>query len=400
MKVAIFTETYEPVQNGVSTSVRTLVDELRALHHRVLVVTPHYPDHEDASPFILRVPSILTPFNPDYPVSYPFFPRLRREFGRTGPDVLHTHHPWFLGMLAARLAQRDNLPLVATYHTLYNHYGHYVFFLPKPASNTLLEWWLPEYHNRCECVIVPSKAAEESLRSYNVTSRIEVIPTGVPLPSVESRDDSAQAAARLRFGVPQTAPLLLYVGRLALEKNIELVLDSFGLVADEFPEARLLIVGSGPHEEACRKAAEGMPAGERVHFAGAIPRDELDPIFAAADLFVFGSSTETQGLVIAEARAAGTPSVVVSEGGACENVLHGEDGFVVESETGAFAEAIRTVLRNNELKGRMSDNCLRNARLYTPSAMAARVQEVYEWAVWHNTIKRAERPAESGRRRA
>lgn len=397
MKVAIFTETYEPVQNGVSTSVRTLVDELRSLRHRVLVVTPHYPDHEDNSPFILRVPSILTPFNPDFPVSYPFFPRLRREFGRTGPDVLHTHHPWFLGVLAARLAQRDGLPLVATYHTLYNHYGHYVFFLPKPASNSLLEWWLPEYHNRCDCVIVPSRATEESLRSYSVTSRIEVIPTGVPIPSVESRDDEARAAARDRFGIPHDAPLLLYAGRLALEKNVELVLEAFSRIADEFPKARLLVVGSGPHEESCLRAASELPCGDRVTFTGALPRYELDPIFAAADLFVFGSGTETQGLVIAEARAVGTPSVVVDAGGASENVVHGEDGFVVPAETEAFSEAIRTVLGNADLRRRMSENCLRNARNYTPSAMAERVQEVYEWAIWHNGIKRAADPAREGR---
>lgn len=397
MKVAIFTETYEPVQNGVSTSVRTLVDELRARHHRVRVVTPHFPDHEDVSPFVLRVPSILTPFNADFPVSYPFFPRLRREFGRTGPDILHTHHPWFLGILAARLAQRDSLPLVATYHTLYNHYGHYVFFLPKPASNTLLEWWLPEYHNRCDCVIVPSRVTEESLRSFNVTARIEVIPTGVPLPSVESRDDLAKMAARDRLGIPRDALLLLYVGRLAQEKNVELVLEAFGRIAGEFPKAHLLIVGSGPHEEACRNAAEAMDAGDRIHFSGAIPRDELDPIFASADVFVFGSGTETQGLVIAEARAAGTPSVVVDAGGAAENVLHGEDGFVVPPNADAFAEAVRTVLRNPDLRRGMAENCLRNAPLYTPGAMVERVQEVYEWAIWHNGIKRAGARAREGR---
>jgi glycosyltransferase involved in cell wall biosynthesis len=314
--------------------------------------------------------------------------------------VLHTQHPWFLGILAARLAQRDGLPLVATYHTLYNHYGHYVFFLPKPAASGLLEWWLPEYHNRCDCVIVPSKATEESLRSFEVTSRIEVIPTGAPIPSIEARDARAKADARKRFGIPQDAPLLLYVGRLAVEKNIELVLEAFQLIAGDFPTARLLVVGTGPHEETCKQAAEAMEAGDRIHFSGAIPRDELDPVFATADLFVFGSSTETQGLVIAEARAVGTPSVVVNQGGASENVRHGEDGFVVPPEAGSFAEAVRTVLGSAEVRARMSESCLRNSRLYTPRAMAERVQDVYAWAIEHNKMKRETTPARPLRRRA
>jgi glycosyltransferase involved in cell wall biosynthesis len=145
--------------------------------------------------------------------------------------------------------------------------------------------------------------------------------------------------------------------------------------------------------------ASELTYGDRVTFTGALPRYELDPIFAAADLFVFGSGTETQGLVIAEARAVGTPSVVVEAGGASENVVHGEDGFVVPAETEAFSEAIRTVLGNAELRNRMSENGLRNARNYTPSAMAERVQEVYEWAIWHNGIKRAADPAREGRSR-
>src|SRR2546430_16722955 len=155
MRIGILSESYEPVKNGVSTSVRTLVDERRAEHHVVCILAPHYPDYQDESPFVLRVPSILTAMNPDYPVPYPWFPRLRREIRKLQLDVLHSQSPWFLGLLAARSAARFRIPHVSTYHTMYDQYAHYVSFLPAPATQSLLEWWVPEDYNQTDRVIVP-----------------------------------------------------------------------------------------------------------------------------------------------------------------------------------------------------------------------------------------------------
>jgi 1,2-diacylglycerol 3-alpha-glucosyltransferase len=390
MRVALFSESYEPVQNGVAISVRTLVDELRGRRHRVYIVAPHYPDHTDTIPFVLRVPSMLTPLNPSYALPFPWFPRLRREFKRLAPDVLHSHTPFFLGLLAARLSRRDDIPLVSTYHTLYNHYGHYLFFLPPPAIESLLDWWIPEYYNRCADVIVPSRVAADSLRHYGVTVPITVIPTGVPIPPAEHLEEEARMRARARWNVPPEARMLLYVGRLAREKNIELTLDSFARVAPQFPDARLLVIGSGPHEDACRAYAESLPCADRILFAGMVPRHELDPVYAAADLFVFGSSTETQGLVIAEARAAGTPCVVVNEGGAGETVEHEEDGMVVPPNVEAFSEAIRSLLSDGFRRCQMREACLRNARRYTPSAMTDRVIGVYQHAIEAHHLEKAD----------
>ena len=380
MRVAMFSECYEPVQNGVSTSLRALVCELRRVRHNVVIIAPHFADHLDEQPFVLRVPSFQTRFNAGYPVAYPWFPKLARSFERIAPDMLHSHSPFFVGLLAARLARRHELPLVSTYHTLYRHYAHYVFFLPDPAIQSLLDWWLPEYYSRCECVIAPSRVAEESLRSFGVAAPVEVIPTGVPLPIPSSIDCEAQRAARARWSIPPGVPLLLYVGRIAQEKNLELVLDSFARVAMEQPEARLLVVGGGPHLDACIAYAAATPAAGRIVFAGPVDHDELAAVYACADAFVFGSPTETQGLVIAEARAAGTPSVVVNAGGASETVRDGEDGLVVPSELGAFASAVGAMLRNPAMRAQMSDACLRNARQWTPSAMATRVAALYERA--------------------
>jgi len=381
MRVGMFSECYEPVRNGVTTSVHTLVDQLRSLGHRVILVAPHYESHRDQSPFILRVPSIQTWLNKDYPISYPFFPRLRREFGQLQPDIVHSHNPFFVGLLAARLAHMNDVPLVSTYHTLYNHYGHYVFFLPLAAIQGLLKWWIPDYYNRCAQVIVPSEVARISLLEYGVQSPITIIPTAVPLPDPTEINQEARIAARAQWEIPADVPLLLYVGRIAQEKNIEMILDAFAVAGVRHPDARLLVVGGGPHCEAIHQHGEQLSVSSRIIFAGPMARSELNPVYAAADIFVFGSTTETQGLVMAEARAAGTPSIVARGGGAGETVTDGEDGILIEPTAEAMAAAMDALLDDRRRLGEMRAACLRNAHHYTPEAMVTKVLDVYRAAL-------------------
>jgi len=393
MRVGMFSECYEPVRNGVTTSVHTLVQHLRRLGHRVFLVAPHYASHRDQSPFVLRVPSIQTWLNKDYPIAYPFYPRLKRQFGQLAPNVVHSHNPFFVGLLAARLAHQHGLPLVSTYHTLYSHYGHYVFFLPDAAVQGLLKWWIPDYYNRCAHVIVPSEVARTSLADYGVTAPISVIPTAVPLPDPTEITEDARRAARAQWDIPQDCPLLLYVGRIAQEKNIEMVLDAFASCSSQYPAARLLVVGGGPHLDGVRKHAADTPCADRVVFAGAMAHSELAPVYASANLFVFASITETQGLVMAEARAAGTPCVVARGGGAGETVRDGEDGLIVEPDRDALAGAISGLLGAPERLAAMREACLRNAHHYTPQAMTEAALRVYEAAVESHARRLAKEPA-------
>lgn len=382
MRIGVFSECYEPVQNGVTTSLRTLVDGLRHEGHHVFVVAPRYAGHLDADPFVLRLPSLHTWFSKKYPIAAPWVARLSREALHLAPSLVHSHNPFFVGLVAARYARDAGVPLIATYHTLYSHYGHYLKFVPDAVVQGLLRWWMPAYYNRCAQVIVPSRVAADSLLSYGVRAPITVLPTAVPLPDPALLTADARVAARARLGVPADARLLLYVGRAAREKNIELVLDAFGRVATDTPGCHLAVVGAGPHLDALRQTAANMVAADRVHIVGAIPHDELPPVYACADLFVFSSVTETQGLVMAEARAAGTPCVLVRGGGASETIVHGEDGLVVDQDTHAFAEAASRVLGDADLLATMRTHCLRRALLYTPDAMTRRVIDVYVQALF------------------
>jgi glycosyltransferase involved in cell wall biosynthesis len=384
-RIGFFSESYSPVRNGVSISMHTLIAALRVMHHHVVVFAPAHHDQPEAERLVLRFPSFVSVFNREYPLAYPFMPRFRLApyFRRLRLDVVHTHTPFVLGLTGANLALTRGVPLVSTFHTLYSQYTHYVPFLPETITQGILEHYLPWYYNRCAEIICPSELAARTLRDTGVETSIEVIPTGVPIPQID-RTRRARAAYRAACGLPADAPVILYAGRLAREKSVETLIEMLPAIRTRVPGARLALTGAGPHEEALRELARDLALADCVHFLGSRPRDAMDAIYAGADVFSFPSTSETQGLVVAEARAAGTPSVVVDEGGAPETVEEGEDGFLVPAgDREAFVDATVRILADAALRRRMSACCLRRAQLFTPERMAARVLEVYERARGH-----------------
>ena len=380
-RVGMFSESFHPVQNGVTTSVLSLVAGLRERGHHVCVFAPAHEHQPHTESNVLRFPSFVSAFNREYPLAYPFYPRLAlaTHFDRLRLDVVHTHTPFVLGLTGAKLALRRGVPLVTTFHTLYSQYTHYVPLLPDAVTQSLLERYLPWYYNRCAAIICPSEVAATTLRSLGVECSVQIIPTGIPLPPPDALTDEARACARQRLDIAPDAPLLLYAGRIAREKNLEWLLEAFGRVRAQLPLVRLALVGGGPFlEELQSKAAE---FGAGVLFLGPTPRRDLDALFAACDVFVFPSPSETQGLVIGEARAAGVPCVVVDAGGAAESVKDGEDGFrVPPDDAEAFAARIVLLLTDAPRMVEMRANARRNALRHTPERMIKRVLAVYEQA--------------------
>lgn len=381
LRIGMFSESFQPVQNGVTTAVLTLVGGLRRLGHRVRIFAPEHearPDHESN---VLRFPSFVSSFNPDYPLAYPFLPRLAltTHFDRLKLDLIHTHTPFIMGLTGQKLALQRGLPLVSTFHTLYSQYSHYVPLVPDTVTQRLLTHYLPWYYNRCDGIICPSAIASNVLHSNGVERPIEIIPTGIPLPHPNLLTQEARSRTRHKLGIAPETQVLLYAGRLGAEKNVGWLLEVFRQVNARAQNARLLIAGGGPQAEELLQQAESMGLGGAVQFLGPLPRRELDSLYNAADVFCFPSPTETQGLVIGEARAAGLPSVVVNAGGAPETVSDGNDGFCVSvGDRDQFVSRVLQLLEDSDLRQFMRAQCLRNARLFTPERMVQRVLSVYE----------------------
>ncbi|HLJ55620.1 MAG TPA: glycosyltransferase [Chthonomonadaceae bacterium] len=383
LRIGMFSESFHPVQNGVTTSVRTLIGELRKLGHHVWVFAPEHHDQPAHETNVVRFPSFVTQFNPEYPLVYPFLPRIRlaSQIERLKLDVIHTHSPFVLGLTGADLAIRRGIALVSTFHTLYNEYSHYVSFLPESFTQGILEAYLPWYYNRCAIVTAPSQVAADHLAKTGVDRPIEVVPTGIPIPDPESIDARKQDSVRDRLGVASGQAMLLYAGRLAPEKQIGWLIDTFACILDRAPDAILAIAGGGPMADELADHARATGVARSVRFLGPVPRAEMDPIYAAADVFVFPSPSETQGLVIGEARAAGTPAVVVDAGGGPETVRDGIDGFrVPEGDKAAFASRVLELLNNRELLAQVSARARETARDQSPERMSQRMLEIYERA--------------------
>ncbi len=335
MRIGLFTNNYLPFRGGVTTAVETLRQGLEAQGHRAWVFAPASSAPHDDPAFVFRYPSVPAPTYPGFALPLPFSRRWSRAALELDLDIFHAQHPFLLGVTARRLARAQGRPLVFTYHTRYEKYAHYVP-LPEPLVASLAVRLASRFAGSADLVIAPSARIAESLADLGVRAPIAVIPTGVPLDLFRPGD---RGEARRRVGLAEDAPLCLYVGRLDREKSVERVIDAFGSIALAVSGARLLLVGQGSHEAVLRRIAAASPARSAIRFAGSVAREELPPYYQAADLFLFASETETQGLVLAEAHACGLPAVAVRASGVDEVVGDGETGLLTKADVEELADA-------------------------------------------------------------
>ncbi|MEJ5170302.1 MAG: glycosyltransferase [Fimbriimonadales bacterium] len=376
MRVAVFSDSALPILNGVSVSVDTLIQGLRERGCSVHLFATGYPGYRDPDPNTHRSLAIQTPWSKGYPLAVPPFLHLLRRFRSHGFDLIHTHTPFTMGMVGLRWAQSHELPIVTTYHTLYDRYAHYVPLLPRRYVRFKIAKHTNFYYNRVDRVIVPSEAAAKWLNRHAVTTPHRVIPTAIRPPAKIDRNE-----ARTALRVPAGAKLLLYVGRIAREKNLDMLLRAARRVFDREAAAVLWLVGDGPYREACASLARELNIGDRVRFVGFVPRDEVDRYYAAADLFVFPSVTETQGLVVEEAMSHGLPSVVAAGGGASAGVMQGVNGFVCRNDPEEFAQAALQILTDERLLRRLGRNAAEVSRHSRSHGMVDSVLSVYQEAM-------------------
>ncbi|PWU21237.1 MAG: glycosyltransferase family 4 protein [Candidatus Rokuibacteriota bacterium] len=344
MRVALFTNNYLPFRGGVTTAVETLRQELCALHHQAWVFAPASRRVLADPPWVFRYPSIPAPTYPGFALALPFSRRLYRIARTLSPDIVHAHHPFLLGPTSRRFARRHRRPLVFTYHTRYEKYAHYVP-LPERFVGALAVRLSCRFAGEADLVVAPSSRIAATLCARGVAAPIAVIPTGVPLDLFRPGD---RTRARRALGLPDSVPLCLYVGRLDREKSVDRVINAFRSVADAISGATLWLVGQGTHEAALRRLAQASPASDRIHFQGGMPRESLPAFYRAADLFVFASETETQGLVLAEAHGCGLPAVAVRAPGVDEVVRDGETGLLTKADARELADAAIGLLLDGE----------------------------------------------------
>ncbi len=377
MRVLIFTNAYKPVISGVVTSISLFRQELIHMGHDVYIIAPEYEDYHDEELYIFRFPALdvsdqagLSLVIPSRLTMYPTVRGLK-------PDLIHSQHPIWMGDIAANFAQDMDLPLVFTFHSRYDIYAKKYAPAVSKLAGMVTDEIIKRYLDKCTHVIAPTGGIRDFiLREYALEAPVSVAPTPVDLSQYQDLEPQ-----RIRKGLGLTnAEVLLYIGRLSEEKDIEFLLEVLALIADERPRAHLVLVGKGPEEQPLKRLAQKLGLAQQVIFVGATPHEAVPHYAAMADLFVFPSQADTQGLVLIEAMAAGTPVVAVEALGSADVLAEG-GGVLVPPVEEAFARAVVTLLSDDDRRHQFGEQALRSAQRYTAPTSAARLQSIYEAAI-------------------
>ncbi|HVZ59130.1 MAG TPA: glycosyltransferase [Patescibacteria group bacterium] len=344
MKIAIFTDSYYPMLNGVTVSIDNLTHELRALGHSVYIFAPKFDDYVDTDPHVYRLKAFkVVSSEPEVhmPVVLPH--KLVKEVQRHDFDIIHAHGNGFFSLLGYQVAKVKGVPFVMAFHTELTRYMHYVFngrlITPHMAARAMRVWG-----NISDYVVTPSTKMKKELIAYGVKKPIAVIPNFV---YAERFKTTKRGFLHDAYNIPTNSPILLSVGRLGREKNFPFLLRAFEKVAEKQTKVHLVIVGGGEEAQTIQNYAQKLKAADRIHFAGKIEQKNIPLAYADADIFVFASRTETQGVVMLEAASAGLPFVVVKDGAYEHIIISGENGYQVAPQTQAFADSVLELLQNS-----------------------------------------------------
>jgi 1,2-diacylglycerol 3-alpha-glucosyltransferase len=387
MKIAMFTNTYLPHVGGVARSVKTLEDECRKLGHEVRIVAPEFANAGE-SPHVLRVPAIQNFNGSDFAVRLPAPGMIRDFMDEFHPDVIHSHHPFLLGDTALRQAWRMGIPVLFTHHTLYERYTHYVP-LDSATLKQMAIQLATEYCNLCAAVIAPSESIRDLLVERGVTVPLHPIPTGIDTAFFGSGNG---ARLRAEAGIPEEVLLLGHVGRLAPEKNLRFLAAAVSLFLQRDERAAFLLVGEGAEGDEMMKVFAENGLEDRVHRAGQLTAGNLADAYGAMDVFVFSSQSETQGMVLAEAMAAGKPVVALDGPGVREIVDDGANGFLLpgDAEAADFADSISTLTADAASLRRFSEQARATAADFDHHHTARQLVATYQHLIREAPVRSEE----------
>jgi 1,2-diacylglycerol 3-alpha-glucosyltransferase len=379
VNICMFTNTYLPHVGGVARSVATFAEDLCRLGHRVLVVAPTFPEATDSAGEeyeVLRLPAIQNFNGSDFSLRIPHPFVINDKIDRFAPEVIHSHHPYLLGDAAIRAARTRDLPLVFTHHTLYEKYTHYVPLDSQTLRRFVIEL-STEYANHCTRVVAPSLSVARLLRKRGVAAAIEEIPTGV---DIQFFSKGRGEKIRQAHGIPQDALVIGHVGRLAPEKNLRYLAESVALFLESKREALFVVAGSGPSKKEIQRIFADRSLSEQLVMLGTVTGQDLADVYKAMDLFVFSSKSETQGMVLTEAMAAGTPVIALDASGAREVVEDGQNGRLLSEGTSqqSFAQAIRNFFEDATRAEEWQKEALKTAKCFSRETSADRMVRLYQ----------------------
>lgn len=379
MRIAVFTNTYLPTINGVANVVDAYRKALSELGHEVYLFAPGVVGNDaghDKKAHIFRFPALEAPVDMSYQLAMPFSVQIMRILHDIEFDIVHTHHPLWVGVWGQWYAQWADVPLISTVHTEYQIYSDLI-----PLPGTMVEDFLrrrvAKYCNKCDLVTTPVESMRSKLRNVGVEAPIELLPNPADLAAFRITSGEEK---RRELGVGDEEVLLGFVGRLSDEKNLPFVLRAAQIVMQRRPECRFLFVGGGHARSELENLSVALGIADRVIFAGETPHSQVPDYQAALDIFMTASMSETQPLAYTEAMAAGTPVVAVKAPGAQDMIVHGHNGLLTTFERGPqdLAQTVEQLLSDRELYSVLVQNGKKWVERYSVATCVERLVELYE----------------------
>lgn len=384
MRIGLFTDTYPPYINGVSTSVLMLKKALEKKGHQVFVVTVNNEGREyklEENDTIIRIPGIPIGIY-DYRLTSIYPIKAINTIKKWDLDVIHSHTEFGIGTFARFMSKQFGIPLVHTYHTMYEDYIHYITkgYFDK-SSKKILEYLTLFYCDKtANELIVPTKKTYDLFKKkYEVNKNIHIIPTGIELDRFYSENVDKQKVKELKqqYQILKDEFTIVFVGRLAQEKNIEFLIESHKEIIKHNPDVKLLIIGDGPDMEAYSKLIAKLKIEDNVVLVGKVPYDEMPNYYQLADVFVTASKTETQGLTVIEAMAAGITPVCIRDESFENVVIDGLNGYLFNNKQ-EYIKIINKLVDKPEELTQLAKQARLNAEAYSSKYYAERVLDVYE----------------------
>lgn len=393
MRIGLFTDTYPPFINGVSTSIVMLKRALEKAGHDVFVITVNNEKmtyRHDPEENVIRIPGIPIGIY-DYRLTSIYSIKALNQIRKWKLDVIHSHTEFGIGTFSRIIAKQLNIPVVHTYHTMYEDYIHYLtkgYF--DGASKKVVEYLTKFYCDiTIDELIVPTKKTYDLFKSnYQVERSVHIIPTGIEVEKfyIEQFDKKELKELRKSLGIKENDFVILYVGRLGKEKNVEFLIDAHKNIVKNYPSAKLLIIGDGPDEKKYKNQVAKLKLTNNIIFTGKIPWDEVPKYYASSNVFATASNTETQGLTVIEAHAASLPVIALSDESFKDVVIPNLNGYLFKNKR-EYISSIEMLIKNPEIVKRFQIQARNSAEIHSAKYFAAKVLSVYELALKRSNKK-------------
>ena len=394
MKIGIFTDAYNPTPSGVVTSINMLEKEMKSRGHEVHVFAPSKSIVKDNhNVYMLKSMPLIVAKQYKNRIAAFYSRDIAKQIKELNLDIIHTQSEFSLGLFGKIISRKFKIPFIHTYHTMWEDYIHYLLpirgtrnIYPKRFARTFSK----NFVTKAECIITPSKKTEKYLKyKCKIKNKsIYVIPTGIEIEPFKRSNYSIDelTAFKQSLGILENEKVILFLGRVAEEKSIDILLNAMPSVFEKIPDAKFLIVGDGPSKKSLEELTEKLGLQDKVIFKGVVPRDEVPKYYNIADLFVNASVTETQGLTFIEAMASQTPIVAKYAPNLTEFIKHMHNGVLVKHDS-EFSKTIVSVLNNSELRDKLAANGFITANNYSLKEFGDKLEYVYNEIIENYKIK-------------